>query len=403
MKMAPTLAAAAALLTCGAALAQSGGPSPWYVGLTQDVTRQSNVFNAQEGSPESSSTVSTTTLRGGINAHLGRQRAFANASAFHQRYSGAGALNNDGYNFGAGLDWETIGRLSGTVSASSDRRLADLNTGIATANAKNLQRSDEASLRARLGGESLLGLDGSVGHRRVTFSAPEFAARQYRQNNGSLGLSYRPSGSLTLGTGVSAQRTEYLVPQANQTAPDASERRDVYLSANWVPTGASTLTARVNIGKTEYDRATGLDFDGITGSLGWVWRPSGLVTLSTTVARDTGQDIGFLRGVDGTSPNRATDFSRVTDTLSLLADYQLTGKVSLTGGVAATRRDLVDPVNSTTGSDRTNTVTLGARWAATRSIATGCNASHAKRSASGSGTFDYTDDRFGCFVSLTID
>lgn len=397
------MALAAGLSCSGAALAQQG-PGPYYVGIAQDVTHESNTLNRPAGS-ESSDTIYTTTLRGGLNLPFGRQRVFANAELNHQTYSNFDVRDNDGYNLGAGLDWSTIERLSGNFTFNAHRRQADFNPGGITLPLPqtNIERSEDVNARARLGVVTTLAFEAGVGHRRVDFSAPEFAAREYQQDSGNLGISYRPSGILTVGAGLSGQRTRYLAADAPlQTAPDRSRRQDVYVTANWVPTGASTVDARINIGKTEYDLATAADFDGVTGSLTWAWRPTGRLSLVTAVSRDTGQETGFLRLLDG-SRFSATDFSRVTDSLSLRGEYMLTGKISLTAGLGYSRRDLVDGFTGIAGSDNTTRVSLGARWAATRSLAFGCSASRDSRSASGAGSSEYDNDRIGCFGQFTLD
>jgi hypothetical protein len=393
---------AAPLALAGVQAQAQAGSSPYYLSAMQDFSHQSNV-NSQPAGAEVSDTISTTTLRGGVNALFGRQRAYANAAVNHQRYGDLTTLDNTGYNVTAGLDWATVERLSGTLSLGSDRRQAALNSGIATASLRNTQRADEATAKVRLGGDSILGFDASLAHRRVTFSAPEFATRQYRQDSGSAGVTYRVGGSLTLGAGLSTQKTDYRVAVPPQIIPDASKGNDVYFTANWVPSGASTVAARLNIGKTEYEQATAANFDGATGSLSWNWRPTGRFALTTMLSRDTGQDLGFQRAPDGTSPNRATDFSQVTDALSLNATYELTGKIVLTGGLTTSHRKLVDAANAGTGSDTTNSATIGARWAATRVFSLGCNAGRESRSASGTGTNSYDNDRVGCFVQATID
>jgi hypothetical protein len=398
------LALAAGLSCSGAALAQQG-PGPYYVGIAQDVTHESNTLNSSAGS-EVSDTIYTTTLRGGLNLPFGRQRVFANAELSHQTYSKFDVRDTDGYNLGAGLDWSTIERLSGNFTFNAYRRQAAFNVGgitlLTPPPLANIERSEDLNARVRLGVVTTLAFEAGVGHRRVDFSAPEFAAREYQQDSGNLGVSYRPSGILTLGAGFSGQRTRFRVAELGQTEPDRSRRQDVYVTANWVPTGASTVDARLNIGKTEYDLATAADFDGVTGSLTWAWRPTGRLSLATTVSRDTGQETGFLRLLDG-SRFSATNFSRVTDSLSLRAEYMLTGKVSLTGGLGYAQRDLVDGFTGVTGSDNTTTLSLGARWAATRSLAFGCSASRDSRSASGSGSSEYDNDRIGCFGQFTLD
>ena len=395
------LAAAATLALSGAALAQSSD-RPWSVGLVQDFTHESNVLGSSTGS-EVSDTVSTTTLRGGLNLPFGRQRVFANAALNHQNYSDLSARSNNGYVLGAGLDWSTIERLSGSFNLNASRRQADFNVGgIVPVAVSNLESTEDFNARVRLGVVTAVSFDAGLGYRRVSFTAPGFAAREYKQDSASLGVSYRPSGILTLGTGISAERTRYQAAAFGQTAPDRSERQDLYISANWVPTGASTVDARINIGKTEYDRAIAANFDGVSGSLSWAWRPTGLLSLTTTLSRDTGQESGFLRLVEGSTVS-ATDFSQVTNVLALRAGYELTGKIALTGGLTHSRRNLVDGFTGITGNDNTTTVSLGARWAATRTLAFGCNASRDSRSASGAGSTAYDNDRFGCFGQITLD
>lgn len=397
-----TAIALAAGLSCGANAQTESGLGPFHVGIAQDVTHDSNALNSSAGT-EVSDTRYTTTLRGGLDLPFGRQRAFVNAELNHQRHDTFDARDNDGYLFGAGLDWATLERLSGSFSANASRRQADFNVGgIAQTTLSNTERSEDFSARLRLGVVTTLAFEADVGQRQLSFSAPEFASREYTQNNGSLGINYRPSAILSLGTGLSGQRTRYRSAALGQTAPDRSRRRDVYVTATWVPTGASTVNARISIGETDHELATAADFTGVTGSLSWAWRPTGHLSLTTTLSRDSGQETGFLR-LGGTSIPWGTDFSRVTDALSLRGEYLLTGKVSLTGGLGYSRRDLVDGFTGVASNDNTSSVSLGARWAALRTLALGCNLSRESRSSSGLGSSDFDNDRVGCFVQLTLD
>jgi hypothetical protein len=99
----------------------------------------------------------------------------------------------------------------------------------------------------------------------------------------------------------------------------------------------------------------------------------------------------------------ATDFSRVTNLLSVNANYELTGKIVLTGSVTHARRSLVDSLTGGEGNDNTTTAKLGARWSATRIITVGCDVGHETRSASGIGSFDYSGSNFGCIGQVTLD
>lgn len=395
-----TIVVATALLGHGAAFGQSA-ERPWYVGLTQDFTHESNILGTATG--EISDTVSTTTLRGGLNQPFGRQRLRADATLSHQRFGDLSERNNNGYSLATVLDWATVERLSGHLRLDSQKQQVDFNVGgITPVTVSNLERTDDVELRVRLGVVTMIGVEGDIGHRRVSFSAAEFAAREYEQNRASLGVTYRPSGILSLSAGVSGSDTKYQAPEVGQTEADRTERRDVYLAANWVPTGASTIDARLSHSRIKYDRAAAADFNGVTGSLTWAWRPSGRLTLTTSLVRETGLESGFQRvGEDITTT--ASDFSQVTNRLGVAATYGLTAKIDLTANVSYARRNLVDGFSAASGRDNTTLASLGARWNATRTLSVGCHASRESRSASGTGSTDYDNDRFGCFGSVLLD
>jgi hypothetical protein len=404
----PRLLLLAALTVPGLAAAQPvqvNPDRPWYVFAQQAVEYQSNALNSEKGS-EVSDTLWTTTLGGGVSARFGRQRAYGNATVSHSRYTDIDGLDGQSYNLDAGLEWATIGNLSGRLTAAAGRRQADFGSGINTATLKNNETFEEVGASALLGGIGLLGIEGSVGARRVRFSAPEFASREYDQGSASAGVRYRPSSILTLGAGLSMQASDYDVPSFGQTQPDSNERRDVYVFADWNPTGASNLGMRLNFGKTDYDRATGLDFSGVTGSAYWRWRPTGRTSTSVTFTRDTGQESGFQRLISGDRTRlTATDFSRLTNLLALGATYDLTGKIRLTGYLSYARRTLVDSLTEAKGTDDTTVASLSADWAATRIITVGCLIGYESRSGSTAipGSFDYSGNRFGCMGRVTLD
>jgi Putative beta-barrel porin 2 len=375
---------------------------PWNVGLSQDITHYSNALSGPSGS-EVGDTIWTTTLSGGVSVPFGRQRAFANGSLSHSRYSKLDGLDGQGYNLAAGVDWSTVGNLSGNLVANAGRRQADFNTGVSTVSLKNNESYEELRARALLGGVGLLGIEGTLGYRRVDFSAPEFDSREYVQNSASAGVVYRPSSALALGTGLSVQYSDYDVPAFGQSKPDTNSRRELYVTADWTVTGASKVGTRLNFGKTDYERPNADDFSGVTGSAFWEWRPTGRTALTTTLSRDTGQESGFQSLVNGGRTRlTATDFSRVTNIFSLSANYELTGKIVLTGALSYARRSLVDSISGRAGNDNTTVTSLGANWAATRIINVGCKVGHETRSASGFGSFDYSGNTFGCLGSVTL-
>lgn len=385
------LAAAAATLAGGAAHAQD----PWYVGVRQAITTESGGRD---------DTYATTSLRGGLRIPFGRQRAFADASLSRTTFDKNQNSDTNGYSLNAGLDWQTVERLSGNVRALASRSLApytfiglEPTAGGAVPVSQtfdNVEKLRDLSAAVRLGVVTRLALEGSVGHREVAYSAAEFAPLEYRQDSGSLGVNYRFSGLLSMGTGVSVQEAEY--PQAIG-GPDASSRRNVYVSARWVPTGASTVNARLNFGKIEFDRQTVRDFSGATGHVTWEWQPTGKLQFMTTLARDAGQDARFiqLRVNDVPQLPLLADFSRVSNSLSLRANYGYSAKVNFGAGLQHVRSKVASSVVGDTDRDAT-ALSLTGNWAPTRWLSLGCEVGHSKSSGARAASL------VGCYGQFTL-
>lgn len=429
------------------AQSQSGMPSsdgsPWYIGARQEFGHYSNVRSTSDAVPAQGDSVSRTGVFGGVDLPISRQRLFADLRTQHSRFRDADDLDHTGYDLRAGIDWQTIEALSGTAVVQTTQSLSRLNPGNAPlASSRNLERTKSADLTARLGGAGRLALEGALGYRKVDYSAPEYQFREYDQNRGSLGVSYRPGGLVTFRTGVSVQNTDY--PRFFQPAPgvfvgDSSDRRDIYLGATWVPTGASTINARVSYAKVEYDRATASDYSGGTGLLSWIWRPTGKLQFVTTASRDTGQESGFLPlatsrsssatpGAGGADPNTsgagpigsegtsssttalapasaaelsAADYSRVSNVFSVAAAYELTAKIRLDAGLSLTRRDLVDQFGNG-GNDRTTSLSLAANWMPTRSLLFGCSVARDRRSSDTALSSDYHGNYYACYGQVVL-
>ncbi|HZV92886.1 MAG TPA: hypothetical protein VFF72_06680, partial [Caldimonas sp.] len=81
--------------------ATPAGATPWYLGASESLTRDSNVYRVPGGPGD---TYSSTSLLGGFDQHIGRQRVFGNANVGINRYDGQSRLNNTSYNVAGGLD-----------------------------------------------------------------------------------------------------------------------------------------------------------------------------------------------------------------------------------------------------------------------------------------------------------
>ena len=323
------------------------------------------------------------------------------------RYEDITILNNTGYGLSAGLDWSTIERLSGGLGVSLNRSLANYATSgdqlQVPQNKKNEETSGQANLRVQYGLVSLLSLNASLSHSEISYSAIEYARSEVRQNTGSLGLTYRPSGLLTLGTAYRVTKGEYPnIPLPNGAA-EGFDRKDVDLTATWVASGLSTVNARLSYGKSTYDTLTQRNTKGATGSLGWAWQPTGKLSFNTTLSRDTGTETSFY-ALANNQRTAVGDNSVTTNTFALDAGYEVTSKIRATLGTRYAKRKLVNDINNTEGRDTVTSVTLGATYALSRAWQMGCNAGQdtGKPTDSTGVSSKYTTTNASCNVQFTI-
>lgn len=409
----PRAACAAAALACLGAWAQT---SPYYIGAAQTFQHESNLLRlaTSQTAPEGyskSDTVSSTALLGGIDQRIGRQRVHASLVLRNNRYSRNGLFNNTGYSASAGLEWQTVERLSGTFSASANRNLQRFNTEeIGFQTQRNLESVETANATVRLGLVTAYSLELDAGHRQVSNSLqdPGVQSRRFMQDNASVGLRWRPSGGAALGVALSGTQGRYPRFRTNGAGvyeADRFKRNDVEFSATVQPTGLSTVDARISNGRTRYDLNEQRNFDGVTGSITWGWQPTGKLRTSLSYARDTGQD-SYLTAV-GNTPATA-DYSRTTSATRAFVYYDFSAKVSLSAGLTYFDRSIVRTIGNpvqpldASGRERTTLLTLGSRWVPARSVSLGCDYSHEGRRAKGELTSDLRGSTFGCFGQVVL-
>ena len=398
------LIGAALLATAApAVLAQS---SPYYIGVAQTFTHESNLFRLREGQAaptegSASDTISSSALVAGVDQNFGRQRLSGSATLRANRYAENTAFNSAGYSLNLGLDWETIERLSGRVSVGADRtQRADLRDRfgrfIGSDNAEDTQR---LSATVRLGTTGPLSLEAGVNYYDLSYEAAAASYAQYTQAGLSLGVRYRLGGSTSVGVSLRTAQIDYPNLLINQANPrDKRQRDDIDFNVVWVPTGASRLDATLSVGRTTYDQLSERDFDGASGAVVWTVNPGGRLRGNVRLARDIGQ----------TSDVSTTAFSQATDSLRVAADYDVTGKIVASASVQAYQRRLdtsgAVPGLGLQGKDDGTVATLGVRWTALRSLTVGCQASFERRgSNSNPGLNDgYSANVASCFGQFVL-
>ena len=416
----PGVSLAATLVALMMASPAAAETSPWYLGVVQSFGYESNLYRIADDQPLSpelsrSDTLSISSLIGGVDQTISRQRVYGSLNARANRFANNKRLDNTSYGLDLALDWETLERLSGTLRVAADQALNQFNNrngiGGQVETQKNIANTNLIDAKFRLGRQTKLSFEAGLGLRQRRYSAANYKGGEFDEASASLGLRYRPSSLLDLGASIRQANVDY--PFYRRTGVDSYQsdsltRRYLDFSANWVPSALSQLSVRVSPTRISHDNNTGSDFSGLTGSADWHWQATGKTQLSTTLSRDAGQSSDAVNlGIFGPGVN---DTSQVTTALRFKADHELTGKISVSASLAYARRRLTETLSAvqTTlrtveGTDNTATASFGARWAVSRSGQLGCDLRNDRRSSSNAQLLTpFNGYGFSCYGQLVL-
>ncbi|MFM9915236.1 MAG: hypothetical protein ACKVOX_05470 [Rhizobacter sp.] len=389
---APAWEALWAVLLMALAGPTSAEPNPFYLGANASMAHDSNVFRLPRAIADTSYTAG---LSAGFDQPIGRQRVYARGSLGETRFEDLTQLDHTSYRLSAGLDWETVGNLSGALSFAGAEGLFNYGgTNTAQSTKRNIETRGETVARVKYGAAALLAVEASLGHRTLRYSDAAYQANGLTQDAVGLGLFYRPSTGLRLGAGL-----RFAHGRSEGSARDF-DRRDIDLSGTWFASGLSTLDGRLSLGRQESKGGgSALDFSGATGQLIWTYRPTGKLQIKTSFSRDSGAESGFLK-VDDSQNGTAGDTSRITNALFLNAAYTLSPKIRVDAGFRANHRSLVN--GSLEGSDSLHSALLGVTYEPLRNVALSCRVSRETRNASGSLSFGYGASSATCTAEIKL-
>jgi hypothetical protein len=402
----PAVAAAlVGLLACQAQAQQS----PYYAGASVTVNRDSNLFRVAKGTATEGDTYTATGLRLGLDQSFGRQRLAVSLDANVNRFSRHTELNNNDYALSSQLEWSTLERLSGVLSAGARQSLyrydRDSNQQFTD---RNIQRSRNLGLQAQLGVVTDLSFDAGLSANQDRYSAASFANRDVDQVSVNGGLRIRPGSGLTVRLGLRRSNGRYA--KATPTAEDKTKRDDIDLSSVVEASGASTLNARLSRTRVSHSLASQTDTRGWTGALGWNWRPTGKLSFDTTLSRDA--SLGAA-GFDSQLVSISSSDTRMQNSLGLRANWEVSSAWRLASSLSYAHRSLDNHVDVNRGSavsfqiatDRTVAFSLGLRYLPVRNVELGCNVGREDRSTDapvGGITFGYAVTTASCFGQVYL-
>ncbi len=403
----PLAAALMVIAVHQGANAQASDPNPYYIGVSQSFTRDSNAGRVSSSAGSDSQVVSSTGLNAGINQPFGRQRLRIDGSVSNNRYSGSSSLNNTGYGLNATLDWSTIERLSGSLGYSNNQSLASSFSPFSLlATERNSQKTEELFAKFLLGGVTVLSFTGELSHRKLGNSSVFYANQEYSQNAGGLGARYRFSGALDAGVALRLTRGTYPNFQAvpGGFLGDDVNRRDVDFSSTWVPTGLTTVNARVSLSRITHSVAAVRDFSGLTGSLSVQHKPAGRISYSASISRDTGTENSFVTqlGPRGERVETLIDNSQISTTAQLTAGYEVTAKIqaNLSARMTNSKVGIAGLPNS--GTNTTSGVNIGVSYAPIRNLVVGAGLGVEQRNTTSTLSSGYRSNTMSVSARYTL-
>ncbi|HEY9238797.1 MAG TPA: hypothetical protein VIP10_08175 [Burkholderiaceae bacterium] len=406
--------AAAALLLSAAAPAWADEPSPWYLGVVQGITHDSNVYRIADGP---SDTYSTTSLIGGFDQQISRQRVRASARVGYNKYSNESTLDNTSYALNAGLDWATVNKLSGSLNASANQSLAQFNgNALQPSTGKNVLKSQQFSADVRWGGDGLLTLFGNYSHGRARYSGAQSLISNSTSDSGSVGVNYRLGGRTTVGAALRTTRADYpygiapaptlpTIPPVRNPAlddpaayrSDRSTSNNLDLLADWRYSEQTGVNVRLSYTRLRYDNS-GRDYSGLTGSINGTYAPTAKLSFNASISRDAGNDTTsstYFDPMTGQQSTFQTGSNRTNDTVVFGVNYAATAKVSANASAAYRRGS----TGNSSVSDNYRTFTVGINYVPARAWQLGCNLSHEGRSA---GSYSYDANVIGCSAQFML-
>lgn len=328
-------------------------PSPFVFGIRQGLVGESNLFRAPEGSPlERRDRIWSSGVHLGLDKSIGRQHFFFNAEANHNRYNKNEHLNNTDYGVNARWDWETVGRLSGLLTAQQNQSLYRDTINGTISLERNQVRSTSLGVQARVGLVTRWSFEAGATGSENDYRGVDVDERDMRQSSYNAGIRYRQSGALTTRLGV--RRSEGRYPVGLGGVPDEFTRDDVDLITNLTPSGASVLNTRISLTRERHTAQSARDNKGWTGALGWNWRPTGKLYTDLDLAYD--RSVGRV-DFDSTLTGGESSDARDIQTASLAVTWLATAKLTFVPRVSWAHRKLdntfVNGVPTATGSDTT--------------------------------------------------
>lgn len=398
-------------LLCGTARADL---EPFSFGASETVTHDDNLDRTSTN--RISDWYSTTELHGALSQPLGRDTLTANAGVNYSAYRNEAGVtdlsdrNSVGYRGAVGLAWSTIGDLSGSLGADTNRHqyFYGVDGELQSTQGRNLETDNHAYAKVNLGGPSRWNIFAGFDANSDSYSAASFRSNEVRQWQQSVGTTYSTSPDLSFGVTGTFLHGEYPHYTADGAAQFSS--RTIAATTRYQASGVSSLSA--NLGYTTEDSDLQPTQGFVSGGLNWNWAPPSHFNLNVGISRS-------MNGGGATTSLTDVNDRALNTTGTFNLTYLATAKISLVGGAQYTQRKydnvqvpdypLTTPATYTTanGSNHLTRFSLSVHYQPTRTTDLNCGAARERQTPNsaqlGAITPSYTDNTVFCSAAISFD
>ena len=394
-------------IACMAMSGTSRADTPLSLTVSEELTYDTNVF--RDNTNKRRDTVSNTGVQVGLKKDYGRQSYKASGTVVAKRYKDTKEYNNDGYSMNLGISSSFLSNWYASADYSNVKQQQNPED---QGRARYLEtiNAQSSSVFLQYGLYGRWSVNGTLNNDKVTYDVQDFNDRDsvaYR-----FGLRYSPTDLIYIDTSVQRSEVNYDKYRVASGLGTKTKRTDYDLTARWIITGYSQLNGRVGWTQERNDKDSRRDYNGLTGRVAWVYTPAGKMTYSLAVDRDTNNAGGFT-GLQFSNFSSYTSQNRVSTGLTFNASWQATGKVSLDAGLSyrKTREEITNNItdgniSDVTGSGKANgkydSMSLGIKYQALRSLVLSCNVQKYNRSQSIL-TAEFDGEAANCSAVFSID
>lgn len=322
-------------VACAAALSatSSKAETPLSLTVSQELTYDSNVL--KDNNNKRRDAISATGLQVGFNKTYGRQTYKASGTVVKTKYKNTKEYDNDGYNASLGMSSSLLANWYVSADYSSVKQQQNPEDQGNLRYRENVV-VDTASVFLQYGMYGKWSVNSTIDGDKYKYDVRK---DNDRSSNGlRLGVRYSPTDLLYFDVGVKKSEIDYPKYILAAGIGDKIHRTDYDLNSKWIVTGYSQFTGRVGWTQERHDGDSRRDFDGLTGRVSWIYTPTGKMTYTVALDRDTNNAGGYTTGQFFNAFTFATQ-NRVTTGLSLAATWAATSKISVKGGLVYKKID----------------------------------------------------------------